>query len=165
MLKKLTFISLILILLQSCSFLSKDKETDNDLAKKSKSKPINVKERALSDESSGIVFGGKKKDKLGSQNVMWTATLRVIDFMPISSASYDGGVIVTDWYYKDNPNESIKINISFKSNKVSPSSINVKSFKKKCENINKCKIETLGNDFNQKIKNQILVEVRNINTN
>ena len=164
MYKKFIISLFLLTLMSGCSFLSK-KDDSSEVGIKKKPSSVNVKERALSDESGGIVFGGKEKDKLGGQNVMWTATLRVIDFMPISSASYDGGVIVTDWYYKDNPDESIKINISFKSNKVSPSSIDVKSFKKKCENINKCKIETLGNDFNQKIKNQILAEVRKINTN
>ena len=164
MYKKFVILSILLTFVSGCGFLTKKEDSNEGLVKKKRSTSVNVKDRAMSEDSGGIIFGGKNKDKLGGQNVMWTATLRVIDFMPISSASYDGGVIVTDWYYKDNPNESIKINISFKSNKVSPSSIDVKSFKKKCENINKCKIETIGNDFNQKIKNQILTEVRKIIT-
>lgn len=162
--KNLIIFSIFLTLLSGCNFLSK-KNDENQIAKpKKKQRTVNVKERALESDS-GIVFGGKQKDKLGGRNVMWTAALNTIEFMPITSASYDGGIIVTDWYFTNNPNESIKININFNSNIVAFSSIDVKSFKKKCKSNNKCKIESLGKEFNSKIKNKIFTEVRKLNLN
>jgi CxxC motif-containing protein len=84
--------------------------------------------------------------------------------MPIVSASYDGGLIVTDWYSSGNSDESVKINISFTSNEVSASSIVVSSFKKICKNGQNCKTVKTDENFNKKIKDQILAEVREINS-
>ena len=33
-----------------------------------------------------------------SSNELWRASLDVIDFMPLSSVNYSGGIIITDWY-------------------------------------------------------------------
>jgi hypothetical protein len=95
---------------------------------------------------------------------MWRATLNTLDFMPIASASYDGGLIITDWYSAENINESIKIKVSFNSNEINASSIQVSSFKKSCQNGLNCKVLKNNDDFNKKIKNQILNEVREINS-
>ena len=65
-------------------------------------------------------FGGGKKGGVfdfASSNELWRASLDVIDFMPLSSVNYSGGIIITDWYSSDqNLNESIKISIRFKLN-------------------------------------------------
>ena len=54
-----------------------------------------------------------------SSNELWRASLDTIDFMPLLSANYSGGIIITDWYNdgKSN-NESIKITIRFLSNEI-----------------------------------------------
>ena len=47
------------------------------------------------------VFGGEKKGgtfDFASSNELWRATLDTIDFMPLASANYSGGIIITDWY-------------------------------------------------------------------
>ena len=46
-----------------------------------------------------------------SSHPLWQATLDTIDFMPLVSANYSGGIIITDWYSENNSNQSIKINI------------------------------------------------------
>ena len=57
--------------------------------------------------------GGNTFD-FATSNGLWRASLDVIDFMPLSSVNYSGGVIITDWYSESNtPNESIKISIRF----------------------------------------------------
>ena len=62
-------------------------------------------------------MGGKNKGgkfDFASSNYLWRATLDTIDFMPLVSANYSGGIIITDWYSENNnPNEAIKISIRF----------------------------------------------------
>ena len=162
---KKTVILLAILSLTSCGGLwgKKDKEEVSDKPKKER-KNFNVRDRVMSEDTGGIVFGGKKEDALGGQNVMWVATLNVLDFIPILSASYDGGLIVTDWYYVGNSDESLKINVSFTSNKVTLNSVQVKSFKKLCNKGQNCKTIKADESFNKKIKDQIFAEVRRINT-
>ena len=42
------------------------------------------------------------------------ASLDTIDFMPLATANYNGGIIVTDWYSESqNAGETVKITIRF----------------------------------------------------
>ena len=36
--------------------------------------------------------------EFASSNGLWRASLEVLDFMPLTSANYSGGIIITDWY-------------------------------------------------------------------
>lgn len=163
--KNVIFYLLFLILFSGCNMFSKKQNEGDDSVIKKKPRTVNVKERALSDDSGGIFSTNKQKDPLGNQNVMWLATLKTLDFMPMQSMNYDGGSIITDWYSAENSNESLKINVLFLSNEVKPSSIQVNSFKKICQNQGSCKTVKTNNEFNQKIKDQIFQEVKNININ
>ena len=83
-----------------------------------------------------------------SSNELWRASLDVIDFMPLSSVNYSGGIIITDWYSTyQNSNESIKISIRFLTNEIRSDSLDIKVFNKICNNNSlNCKIiETEGN--------------------
>jgi hypothetical protein len=44
-------------------------------------------------------------------------SLDVIDFMPLVSANYSGGIIITDWY-SENQKDSIKVTLRFLSNEL-----------------------------------------------
>ena len=47
--------------------------------------------------------------EFASSNELWRASLDIIEFMPLTSANYSGGIIITDWYSNNtNPNETIK---------------------------------------------------------
>ena len=49
--------------------------------------------------------------------------------MPLSSANYSGGIIITDWYSENqNPNESIKISIRFLTNEIRSDALDIKIF-------------------------------------
>ena len=73
-------------------------------------------------------------------NELWRASLDTIEFMPIATANYSGGILITDWYSdNDNLNESIKISIRFLTNEVRSDALSIKIFYKKCEDIIKCK--------------------------
>ena len=159
------FFFLFLIFLSGCNMFSKKQTEGDESVVEKKPRTVNVKERALSDDSGGIFNTNKQKDPLGNQNVMWLATLKALDFMPMQSMNYDGGSIITDWYSAENSNESLKINVLFLSNEVKPSSVKVNSFKKTCQNPGKCKTVKTNKEFNQKIKDQIFQEVKNININ
>ena len=83
-----------------------------------------------------------------SSNELWRASLDTIDFMPLVSVNYSGGIIITDWYgTKNSPTESIKISIRFLTNEIRADSLVIKVFTKKCNsNFLNCKIsETTGN--------------------
>ena len=77
-----------------------------------------------------------------SSNELWRASLDVIDFMPLSSVNYSGGIIITDWYSDgQNINESIKISIRFLTNEIRSDALDIKIFNRKCtNNLMNCKI-------------------------
>ena len=80
--------------------------------------------------------------EFASSNELWRASLDVIDFMPLASVNYSGGIIITDWYSdENNPNESIKISIRFLTNEIRSDALDIKIFNRKCiNNLMSCKI-------------------------
>ena len=82
-------------------------------------------------------FGGSKGGTFdfANSNELWRASLDVIDFMPLSSVNYSGGIIITDWYSDgQNSNESIKISIRFLTNEIRSDALDIKIFNRKCNN-------------------------------
>ena len=76
---------------------------------------------------------GRGVFEFASSNGLWRASLDVIDFMPLSSVNYSGGIIITDWYSEGkNPKESIKISIRFMTNEVRSDALDIKVFNRKC---------------------------------
>ena len=70
-----------------------------------------------------------------SSNELWRASLDAIDFMPLVSANYSGGIIITNWYSNDpNSNESLKITIRFLTNEIRSDAIAIKVYNKRCSN-------------------------------
>ena len=90
-------------------------------------------------------------------NELWRASLDTIDFMPIATANYSGGILITDWYSdNDNLNESIKISIRFLTNEVRSDALSIKIFYKKCENIINCKIIEQQGNLKKELQMEIL---------
>ena len=111
--------------------------------------------------SNAMGMGGNKGTnfEFASSNGLWRASLDVLDFMPLTSANYSGGVIITDWYSEQgNPDESIKITIRFLSNEVRSDAINVDIFYKKCVAVNNCKINKKDGQLKKEITKQILAK-------
>ena len=76
-----------------------------------------------------------------SANELWRASLDTIDFMPLSSVNYSGGIIITDWYSDgDNLEESVKISIRFLTNEVRTDALDIKVFYKQCNQLINCKV-------------------------
>ena len=125
--------------------------------------PINVKDRVKKNIEEGKGFrlmGGNKKGgtfDFASSNELWRASLDVIDFMPLSSVNYSGGIIITDWYTeKNSPNESIKISIRFLTNEIRSDALDIKAFNRNClANLN-CKITEIKGNLISELKKKIL---------
>ena len=96
------------------------------------------------------------KFEFANANPLWRASLDVIDFMPLLSVDYGGGVIITDWYGEENENDSIKISIQFLSNEVRSDALNIKVFKKKCINLSNCKVIQSQSNLNEELRVAIL---------
>ena len=107
-------------------------------------------------------MGGNKGGtnfEFASSNELWRASLEVLDFMPLTSANYSGGIIITDWYSEQgNTEESIKITIRFLSNEVRADALDVDIFYKKCIAINNCKINKQDGKLKKEITKQILAK-------
>ena len=93
-----------------------------------------------------------------SSNGLWRASLDVIDFMPLSSVNYSGGIIITDWYSEDlNQNESIKISIRFMTNEIRSDALKIKVFNRKCsDNLINCKYTETSDVLVAELKKEIL---------
>ena len=92
-----------------------------------------------------------------SSNALWRASLDVIDFMPLSSVNYSGGIIITDWYSSDqNSNESIKISIRFLTNEIRTDSLDIKVFNRQCVEAINCKITEADGLISKELKRKIL---------
>ena len=104
-------------------------------------------------------IGGNKKGgefEFANANPLWRATLEIIDFMPLLSVDYGGGIIITDWYGEENENDAIKITIQFLSNEVRSDALNIKVFKKNCTNLTNCKVIQSKSDIDQELRVAIL---------
>ena len=82
----------------------------------------------------------------------------MLDFMPLISANYSGGIIITDWYSEsNNPNESIKISVRFLTNEIRSDAIDVSVFLKQCSgNQVNCSINQNNKTLVAEIKSNIL---------
>ena len=99
----------------------------------------------------------------GNSNVLWRATLKCLDFLPLINADYSGGIIIYDWYSESsNSNEQIKITVNFLSNELRTESVEVSSHKKICDQNQKCFTKKTDGDFNKSIKENILAEARKL---
>ena len=95
--------------------------------------------------------------EFASSNELWRASLDTIDFMPLASVNYSGGIIITDWYSTDqNSNESIKISIRFLTNEIRSDALDIKVFNKKCLTQSNCVTSEKEGGINNELKTKIL---------
>ena len=92
-----------------------------------------------------------------SANELWRASLDTLDFMPLSSVNYSGGIIITDWYSDGNSlDESVKISVRFLTNEVRSDALDIKVFYKKCNQVASCKISQKTGSLSAELKKKIL---------
>ena len=92
-----------------------------------------------------IMRGGKTNYEFSSSNPLWRASLATLDFMPMNTVDYSGGMIITDWYNDGSNDDSLKITVRFLSNEIRSDSLKIILHSKKCSPSNNCKISLLNN--------------------
>ena len=126
--------------------------------------PPDPKERVKKNLESGKgfrldnAFGGKRGSgnfEFASSNELWRASLDTLDFIPLVSANYSGGIIITDWY-SENKNDSIKITLRFLSNEVRSDAIDIKIFYRKCDALMNCTTSEKDSELKKELKKEIL---------
>jgi hypothetical protein len=113
----------------------------------------------------GDVLGNKNKQtnfEFSTSNVLWRATLKNLDFLPLMNADYSGGIIIYDWYSDKDDKQLIKVSVRFLSNELKSSSVVVSGHKKICNDLGKCIVEKLDNKFTDEIKESIITSARQI---
>ena len=127
--------------------------------------PADPKKRVAQNVAQGKGFtlmnsmGGSKGGvfEFASSNELWRASLDTIDFMPLASVNYSGGIIITDWYSTDQTsNESIKISIRFLTNEIRSDALDIKVFNKKCLTQLNCTISEKTGKLVPELKGKIL---------
>ena len=160
-LKKIVPAFLVLLILSSCGGFKLPESGD---ARKT---PASGKERALKNikEGRGIKLtnvGRNRKTtyEFSTSNPMWQATFDVIDFMPLITVDYAGGMIITDWYADANTtNDSLKFTIRFLSNEVRPDSLKIIIHKKTCKiQSNNCIVKKIASKLEDTIRSQIITK-------
>tara|TARA_A100001011_G_scaffold348281_1_gene385995 strand:- start:35 stop:553 length:519 start_codon:yes stop_codon:yes gene_type:complete len=76
--------------------------------------------------------------EFSSSNPMWRASLETLDFLPLTTVDYSGGVIITDWYSQDGSTESIKLTVRFLSNEIRSDSLKIIIHKRECDSRSNC---------------------------
>ena len=144
---------MILLTLTACSGFEKvDQRTRPDGSK--------AKARKNIEEGRGVSVGGLVKGRIGkttyefsTSNPMWRASLEILDFLPLTTVDYSGGIIITDWYSDSNSaKDSIKISLRFLANEIRSESLKVIVHQKTCSNNVNCKIVLLSDT---KIKEEL----------
>jgi len=104
------------------------------------------------EQGKGVSIGkamrrGGTNYEFSTSNPMWRASLETLDFLPLTTVDYSGGVIISDWYSSGNTGgkESIKISIRFLSNEIRSDSLKIIVHKKSCSTNLNCKVSLLAN--------------------
>jgi len=95
--------------------------------------------------------------EFSSSNPMWRASLEILDFLPLTTVDYSGGIIITDWYTdSQNSNESLKVTVRFLSNEIRSDSIKIIVHSKICTTVNNCKTSSLNSKIQSELISSIL---------
>ena len=125
--------------------------------------PISGPERAKQNikEGRGVTLGsltkrGSTNYEFSSSNPMWRATLDILDFLPLSTVDYSGGVIISEWYSDEtNKDQALKITVRFMSNEIQSNSLKITVHRKKCSINQSCNIEK----FNSRIQEELIASI------
>ena len=157
LIKFITLIFFTTFLLNSCGLYKRSDIKDN---------PVNVNDRVKKNiqEGRGIRFGrgatrGGDFD-FASSNPLWRGAIDVMDFVPLTNASYSGGIIITEWFSSENNSENnnreLKITVRFMSNEIRADAIKILVFEKLCSQNNNCKTKKIKSKLESEIKLAIL---------
>ena len=113
--------------------------------------PTNALERARKNVEEGrgaglgdlLGRGGNTSYEFSSSNPMWRASLETLDFLPLNTVDYSGGMIISDWYSDNSSNDSLKVTIRFLSNEVRSDSLKIIVHQKNCTANQNCRVKLM----------------------
>ena len=160
---KFTFILIFLVLITSLTGCSKSPFKKVDM----RERPVNAQERARQnvEEGKGVSINkilrgrGNTNFQFSSSNPLWRASLEILDFLPMTTVDYSGGIIISDWYSDNSSNneDSIKITIRFLSNEIRSDSLKIIVHKKNCGSQQSCTVNILSNSaISQELRTSII---------
>ncbi len=152
---------LISFLLANCSkgkFFERSDVKDN---------PVNVKDRVDRnvEEGRGIRFGKKSRGgtfDFASSNELWRASVEILDFVPLTNASYSGGIIITDWFdgnsqENNETKRDLKITVRFLTNEIRSDALKINVHERICKlDTNNCNVNLIQSNISNEIKLAIL---------
>ena len=147
--KLITLIIFSLLLTQACN---KNLDPNRPTMAEDKRRK-NIEEGRGASIASILGSRGNTNYEFSTSNPMWRATLDTLDFLPLTTVDYSGGVVITDWYSENSSNEALKITVRFLSNDIRSDGIKIIVHKKNCNQNLDCKINILSNS---KIKDELL---------
>ncbi len=154
-LRNLAILSSLIIFLYSCGMGADARQFPPDAESRVKKNIEEGRGFRFSDQNNG----GSGNFDFASSNSLWRASLDTIDFMPLVSANYSGGIIITDWYSSNtNSSEAIKISIRFLTNEIRSDALDIKVFYKKCASNENCKIIEKSENIKKELSKKILMK-------
>ena len=145
--KHIVIVIISLLTLSSCNGFFKYSDARKN--------PVRGEDRARKnvEEGRGVTLGGLAKRRgtnyeFSTSNPMWRASLEVLDFLPMTTVDYSGGMIISDWYTDNSSSdqEAIKITIRFLSNEIRSDSLKIIVHRKICKNATSgCQVSLMNN--------------------
>ena len=162
---RIILLAIVCLLTLSCNAL-KPKKVDT------RETPINAADRARKNINEGrgtslksLIGGGGTNYEFSTSNPMWRASLEILDFLPLTTVDYSGGIIITDWYTEDTSNNSIKISVRFLDNEIRADSLKIIVHKKDCSSNNNCKVNLLSTStIGKELRTAIVTKAAELNT-
>ena len=162
---RIIILAIVCLLTLSCNAL-KPKKVDT------RETPINAADRARKNINEGrgtslksLIGGGGTNYEFSTSNPMWRASLEILDFLPLTTVDYSGGIIITDWYTEDTSSNSIKISVRFLDNEIRADSLKIIVHKKDCSSNNNCKVNLLSTStIGKELRTAIVTKAAEFNT-
>lgn len=162
---RIILLAIVCLLTLSCNAL-KPKKVDT------RETPINAADRARKNINEGrgtslksLIGGGGTNYEFSTSNPMWRASLEILDFLPLTTVDYSGGIIITDWYTEDTSSNSIKISVRFLDNEIRADSLKIIVHKKDCSSNNNCKVNLLSTStIGKELRTAIVTKAAELNT-
>ena len=155
--KNLSILTILAIFFTSCSKEKFNFPSTKDVPTKGIDRARKNVEEGRGVTLGGLARGPKTTYEFSTSNPLWRASLEILDFIPMSTVDYSGGMIISDWYTDKTNTDAIKITIRFLSNEIQTNSIKIILHKKVCTSNSACTIKMVQNSkISQELKTSII---------
>ena len=138
----------LLLILFSCS-------SDNEVVTKKPEPGLFSKDASKGISITDLLNRDSKSEKFYVNSFLWRASLDILSFAPFQSTDAFGGIIVTEWFLKNN--KQLKLTALIKSRDLRSEGINIKAYIKNDKNeISEDKV------LSRKIEDLILTKAREL---